>query len=106
NSSVKQGLSYAKTSSAFGPPATPSGYGNSSETVLDNFRVASIRQNETTHRSYSNRTSTSQIPTPISNHGSSKHRHRRSKSITYGSSKLVSSERPWKSPDESSYSSW
>ncbi|RZC81953.1 hypothetical protein C5167_044530 [Papaver somniferum] len=94
NSSVKQGLSYAKTSSAFGPPATPSGYGNRSEPGLAKYRVASIR------------TSASQIHTPISNHASSKQRHPRSRSTTYESGKQVSSERPWKSPDESSYSSW
>ncbi|KAI3836261.1 hypothetical protein MKX03_018040 [Papaver bracteatum] len=101
-----EGLSYAKNSSAFGPPAKPSGYGNSPEIGLGNFRVASIHQNETTHRSYPNRTSAPQNCTPISNHGSSKDRLRRSRSATSGSGKQVSSERPWKSPDESMYVSW
>lgn len=63
DSPVKQGLGYATTSSALGPPATPSGYyENRSEPGLGNYRTASI-----------------------SNHGSSKQRHRRSISSTSGS---------------------
>ncbi|RZC81962.1 hypothetical protein C5167_044526 [Papaver somniferum] len=67
DSPVKQGLGYATTSSALGPPATPSGYyENRSEPGLGNYRTASI-----------------------SNHGSSKQRHRRSISSTSGSGKQV-----------------
>ncbi|XP_026421587.1 ubiquitin carboxyl-terminal hydrolase 2-like [Papaver somniferum] len=74
--------------------------------VVREVSLGEVLQSQAYMLFYEKRTSAPQTCTPISNHGSSKQRHRRSRSTTYGSGKKVSSERPWKSPDEASYSSW